>query len=325
MKRLGHILSWLFLVVCVPIFGTESALQQLKYIEINRSNLELNYEKTLKEIVQNESKLAELTKNQTLYQTKKQTENNTLATQIKQTYQLNTTNSSPTPFNQDEATKKKRLLIYQRYLLNYQLKKNPTLTAPQILNQQQITALTQKLATLKEQQQKQHQELENLNQKREQILARPDLNLSHPENLEKLLTTLKLTPKQNLSRKAAMRPFCIKKISPTEGIPEKFNNKNNGILITAPLRQEVRAIANGRVVFVNWLAGYGFLVIIDHGRGFISFYGRNRNLYTTTDSQVKAGEIIATVGDTGGYTTPALYFAIRYNQKPTNPVRWCKS
>jgi len=78
------------------------------------------------------------------------------------------------------------------------------------------------------------------------------------------------------------------------------------------------------VVLSKWLEGYGFLSIINHGNGYLSLYGRNQVLYKNVGDTVHAGGIIATVGKSGGYETPALYFALMYNAKPLNPVHWCQ-
>ncbi len=97
----------------------------------------------------------------------------------------------------------------------------------------------------------------------------------------------------------------------------------SGILIQAPLGQPVRAISNGHVVFAHWLRGYGLLLIIDHGHGYLTLYGRNQALYVKPGNWVKRGAVIATVGISGGYRKPALYFAIRHHSVALNPMRWC--
>lgn len=97
----------------------------------------------------------------------------------------------------------------------------------------------------------------------------------------------------------------------------------DGTLIVAPESTPVHAVASGKVVFAKWLAGYGFLMIIDHGNGYMTLYGRNHALYQEVGDQVNAGDVIASVGKSGGYDTPALYFSIRHDAKPLNPMRWC--
>ncbi|MFO7603825.1 MAG: peptidoglycan DD-metalloendopeptidase family protein [Gammaproteobacteria bacterium] len=99
----------------------------------------------------------------------------------------------------------------------------------------------------------------------------------------------------------------------------------NGVLITADEGKEVRAISHGRVAYADWLRGYGLLVIVDHGEGYMSLYGHNQSLFKETGDWVEAGEVIGSVGKSGGQQDAALYFEIRHKGKPQNPVKWCKS
>ncbi|THG71716.1 peptidase M23, partial [Pseudomonas sp. A-1] len=101
--------------------------------------------------------------------------------------------------------------------------------------------------------------------------------------------------------------------------------KWDGVLIGAAAGTRVRAIHDGRVVFADWLRGAGLLVIVDHGGGYLSLYGHNQTLLKAAGDLVKAGEAIATVGTSGGQDTPALYFAIRQQGQPSDPLRWCRA
>ncbi|RMD69945.1 MAG: peptidase M23, partial [Gammaproteobacteria bacterium] len=97
-----------------------------------------------------------------------------------------------------------------------------------------------------------------------------------------------------------------------------------GVLILAPEGQPVRAVARGRIVFADWLRGYGFLVIIDHGGNYMSLYGHNQRLVKKVGDFVEAGEVIAYVGKSGGRIRPGLYFEIRRRGKPVDPTRACR-
>lgn len=98
----------------------------------------------------------------------------------------------------------------------------------------------------------------------------------------------------------------------------------NGIEIAARKGSDVKAIHHGRVVFSDWLRGAGLLIIIDHGGGYMSLYGHNESLLYETGDWVKAGDAIATVGNSGGRSSASLYFEIRKNGSPTNPAGWCR-
>lgn len=101
--------------------------------------------------------------------------------------------------------------------------------------------------------------------------------------------------------------------------------KWDGVLIGASAGSQVHAVHSGRVVFADWLRGAGLLVILDHGNGYLSLYGHNQSLLKDAGDIVQAGEAIATVGTSGGQDTPALYFAIRQQGRPSDPAQWCRA
>ncbi|MFZ3203295.1 MAG: murein hydrolase activator EnvC [Pseudomonas sp.] len=101
--------------------------------------------------------------------------------------------------------------------------------------------------------------------------------------------------------------------------------KWDGVLIGASAGSQVRAVHGGRVVFADWLRGAGLLVILDHGNGYLSLYGHNQSLLKDAGDVVNAGDPIATVGTSGGQDTPALYFAIRQQGRPSDPAQWCRT
>jgi septal ring factor EnvC (AmiA/AmiB activator) len=98
--------------------------------------------------------------------------------------------------------------------------------------------------------------------------------------------------------------------------------KWNGVVLAAPRGREVRAIYHGRVVFSDWLAGLGLLVIVEHGEGYMTLYGYNETTMKNAGDWVAPGDVIATVGDSGGQARSALYFEIRRDTAPLNPREW---
>ena len=95
-----------------------------------------------------------------------------------------------------------------------------------------------------------------------------------------------------------------------------------GVFIRAPQGAEVHAVAAGRVAFADWLRGFGNLLIVDHGEGFLSVYGNNETLLAGLGERVDAGAVIATVGNTGGNAEAGLYFEMRFQGRPFDPLRW---
>ena len=95
-----------------------------------------------------------------------------------------------------------------------------------------------------------------------------------------------------------------------------------GLFIAARSGEEIRAVAAGRVVFADWLRGFGNLLIVDHGDGYMSLYGNGEALYKQVGELIRGGDAIATVGNSGGNTVSGLYFEMRHQGKPFDPMGW---
>lgn len=95
-----------------------------------------------------------------------------------------------------------------------------------------------------------------------------------------------------------------------------------GVFIRAGSGAEVKAVAPGRIVFADWLRGFGNLVIVDHGDGYLSVYGNNESLFKAVGQPVKSGEAIASVGNSGGNPETGLYFELRHLGQPLDPLKW---
>lgn len=95
-----------------------------------------------------------------------------------------------------------------------------------------------------------------------------------------------------------------------------------GVFIRAASGAEVKAVAPGRIVFADWLRGFGNLAIVDHGDGYLSVYGNNESLFKAVGQPVKSGEAIASVGNSGGNPETGLYFELRHLGQPLDPLKW---
>ncbi|MDD1623519.1 MAG: peptidoglycan DD-metalloendopeptidase family protein, partial [Methylococcaceae bacterium] len=98
----------------------------------------------------------------------------------------------------------------------------------------------------------------------------------------------------------------------------------DGVLIDANEGIEIKAVTRGKVVYAEWLRGYGLLTIIDHGQGYMSLYAFNQSLYKRIGDTVEAGDVIASVGQSGGRSQAGLYFGIRKKGVPIDPLEWCR-
>ncbi len=100
--------------------------------------------------------------------------------------------------------------------------------------------------------------------------------------------------------------------------------KLDGVLIAADEGTEIHSITDGKVVYADWMRGYGLIIIVDHGKGYMSLYAFNQSLYKKVGEVVNAGDVIASVGLSGGHDRASLYFGIRKKGKPVDPMEWCK-
>ncbi len=106
------------------------------------------------------------------------------------------------------------------------------------------------------------------------------------------------------------------------GSPREGGGTWRGLFIRASNGNEVKAIAGGRVVFSDWMRGFGNLLIIDHGNAYLSIYGNNESLLKQVGQAVRGGETVATVGNSGGNPDSGLYFELRHQGQPIDPMKW---
>ena len=104
------------------------------------------------------------------------------------------------------------------------------------------------------------------------------------------------------------------------GVKDRFLS---GVIIKSSNNTPVHSIYPGKVIFANWLRGFGLLVIVNHGNGYMSLYARNHALFSKVGDTVTPHDMIATIGNTGGFAGPSLYFEIRHNGIPVDPNLWC--
>ncbi len=118
---------------------------------------------------------------------------------------------------------------------------------------------------------------------------------------------------------------------PVQGtVAERFGSRRfettwDGAVINAREGADIHAVAAGRVVYADWLRGYGLMIIVDHGKGYMTLYAFNQSLRKSVGEHVRAGETLASVGRSGGRSQAALYFGIRKQGRPVDPMKWCRS
>jgi septal ring factor EnvC (AmiA/AmiB activator) len=157
---------------------------------------------------------------------------------------------------------------------------------------------------------------------------------SQARGLEKLIADLrKALARAPVAKQAPFEPLRGKLPWPVQqgkvlarfGQPRAGGSlKWQGMLIGTDRGARVRAPYGGRVVYSDWLPGMGLMVVLDHGGGYLSLYGHNDETFRKVGESVAAGDVIGSVGDTGGHSQPALYFEVRRGREPVNPEIWLK-
>lgn len=265
-----------------------------------------------------------------------------LASQLKSAYSLGQHDYSKLLLNQQDAGKLERVLSYYQYFNQARLKQlnalNQTITQLQLV----LTELAEKqqqLATTLQLLQQQQQQLAQAKSKQQQAVTSLQDTLKKQgrqldylrQNESSLQTTLEQLRK--LAEKARELTGLGKqkgKLSwPLSGsLIQRFGENrqgglsSRGILIQSREGESVKAIADGQVIYADWLKGYGWVIVLDHGAGFMSLYGHNQNLLKQPGARISAGEIIAQAGMSGGQASAGLYFEIRDKGEAVNPLQW---
>ena len=271
-----------------------------------------------------------------------------LSEQIRSAYSMGHQQNIKMLLNQQDPAQAGRTQAYFNYLnrarqqqidtflATFELKKQTEATLKQTLKTQNQLLQTQKEKKRERQKQRFQRkkllaELSKKIKNQESTLSSLESSRGRIENLLKslgeLLADIPTSPSENqpfLSLKGKL-PWPAKgRFINNFGQSKNYGDlKWNGILIKTELGTPVRVISHGRVAFADWLQGFGFITIVDHGDGYMSLYGHNESLFKQMGDWVQAGEVIATAGDSGGQPVSGVYFEIRSRGKPVNPSKWC--
>ncbi|RME33981.1 MAG: peptidase M23 [Gammaproteobacteria bacterium] len=266
-----------------------------------------------------------------------------LAAQLRAAYALGGQDTLRLVLNQRDPAALGRNLIYHEYLVRHRTERTRALLAELEELQQVERALqleSEDLRRLESEQQRQLEAIDKARGARKAIIARLEQGLQDKgkrlallqrdeERLNQLIGQLRQAargapPARPFGKLRGRLPWPARgKVVRSFGSRRKDGTLRwQGMLISVPPGEPVRAVADGRVVFADWFRNLGQLVIIDHGDGYMSLYGHNQALFTRAGERVKGGEVIAESGDSGVSETPGLYFEIRHKGRPANPARW---
>ncbi len=319
---------------------------ELKSLEQNISELrrklrELNTERSRHQQQQKDLDRQVLNLNTKLTQLKQQ-----LAQHLRTSYSTGQHQALKLLLNQDNPAELGRTLTYYRYLTEAQLN---TVAATEQTRAElgqaadKLQHTQQQLQTVEDEVRQQQQALQAQRNERKQVISQLNADIKDKDqqlaklqadekHLLQLMEEIRRRPGRYIPDGVSLGKLQGKLAWPAKGkISHRFGSprlqgkrKWQGVMIDAKLGSDVNSIAAGKVVFADWIRGYGLMLIVDHGHDYMSVYAHNESLYKKTGDLVAAGEIIASVGNSGGQHDDGLYFELRHKGSPIDPAKWCR-
>ncbi|WP_330926001.1 murein hydrolase activator EnvC family protein [Candidatus Sororendozoicomonas aggregata] len=292
-------------------------------------------------IKEGEQSITALKQRQTFLQQQKQAEKKRIAKSLRSMYLISGEDRIKLFLNQEDPEQISRQMVYLEYLQEAQLaalQRFEAILTEAKTNQQQQEALGKSLTQKKQQLELRQKKLVAQRRNRETLLKRLSAERSQGqdrlvdlEEQQKALETALASLKSRGSGSGIPFSKMKGKLSwPVKGtMLSGYNDLRSdtglrwkGLLISAPVGEPITAVNDGRVIFADWLRGYGLLAIVDHGNDYLTLYAHNASLLKEEGEVVLAGEPLARVGSTGGQSQPSLYFEIRHKGIPIDPSQW---
>ncbi len=328
------------------LFGKEQqVLKQLDLeIQSNRRDLRMFQQQAL----QQQQQIVELEQNQQKILAELGLEKHQLAKQLRQAWLLGRGNQLKLLLNQDDLSQGSRMMTYYRYFNQSRLSLISEFDQQlDILeeNYRQLQIAEQLLLSLQADAEAILISLESKRQQRQKSISELDQQIEAKssqlvelkqdrKDLETLLARLQDLLGDipvDLGAELSLQTVKGQLATPLEGrVRYRFGDLRSGDIrwkgwfFETSTGTDVRSIANGRIAYADWLRGYGLLMIIDHGDGFMSLYSYNESLFKSVGEWVGNGEIIAQSGPASGTSYDGLYFELRHEGKALNPQSWFK-
>ncbi|ERP89860.1 hypothetical protein Q670_14790 [Alcanivorax sp. P2S70] len=323
------------------------ALQaELREADLRISRLSKERRQLERKVSESQQRLDALRADQARLARDKQSQLAWLAKTVRASYQTGRQERLKLLLNQEQPDQIARLMRYQEYYQRARAERVQTLSR-ELSDLQAISVrVNQARSALLDQRsdvQRHAQKLQQAQTARQQTLATLNQSLkerggsidrlkSDQNRLEKLLADMQRSL-DDIPAEIGGKPFGKlngKLPWPVEGrIATSYNSRREGalrwqgVILSAPAGTPIRAIHPGRVVYADWLRGYGLLTIVDHGDGYLTLYGHNQSLLREVGEWVATGDPLALAGNTGSNQGSGLYFEIRHRGKAQNPARWC--
>lgn len=319
--------------------------KELERAEVNIAKTVKALNKTEVALVNNTEQRKSLNQQQKTVQTQLNQQQQGLAKLIKSAYMTGNYDFAKMLLNQQDAANFERTITYYQYLNQERRAKIDEFRAL-VTELKQVTSKLetkqQELIELQSEQKAQQTLLTQQQAGRESTLSAIRSAIESDEakveilqqNEKSLLQALakaqRESEKQNISLDG-LTQIKGKLLMPAKGELRKMFGrirqgqvKWKGIIIYGKVGSPIVAVHQGKVLYADWLRGFGLVTVLDHGDGFMSLYGHNQALLKQAGESVEAGETIALLGQSGGQTKPNLYFEIRHKGQPINPTSWLK-
>lgn len=318
---------------------------RLRKIDLDLQQANLEFRALEKQRIDHLNELESLERKREVYLSSLDQRLGLLADQIRSAYRTGRHSRMKLVLNQDDPVRFGRMLAYYDYMNRAQAVKISGLKEELTTLGRMQQSIDLELARIREVQSEQHTVLAQLTRQREKrriLLAQLSGQIDSEESrlqelernqrdletlLERLTNVLADIP-ADLGRQTGIAGQKGQVPMPISGpVKNAFGQRRagglrwQGWLIGAETGTDVRAVAYGRVAFADWLRGYGLLIIIDHGHGYLSLYGHNESMLRDAGAWVEAGEVIGVVGDNPG-SGQGLYFELRKNGKAVDPAAW---
>ncbi|MDC2889468.1 peptidoglycan DD-metalloendopeptidase family protein [Psychrosphaera sp. 1_MG-2023] len=318
---------------------------QFQAAELKVAELALNLAQTERQISATQTKIRNLDKEQSELLKQKKLQQKVLGELIKTAYLSGKHDYTKLLLNQDDPAQLERLITYYRKINDArvaQLDEIQAVFTRLTEVEEQLIAQKEQLAISKADQLNDKKQLLSSQMERKAALNKLRSNIkTDKQKLEQLqldqerLTNAIARAKRNAERdpENLIGLYNLKRKLkwPTRGrLVRKFGQRRSGalrwkgVVIDGNLGNRVNVIADGIVLYADWLKGFGWVAVVDHGKGYMSLYGHNQALLKQAGDYVEQNEPIALVGQSGGQQSAGLYFEIRYKGETVNPARWCR-
>jgi len=325
----------------------DTEMEALADIERELGQLSRQLRQTREDLDDNRDRLEEKQAREQELEAALSAEEQELSAQLRSAHRMGRRSRLRLLLNQDEPQRFARILAYHSYL-----------TRSRVESIERVSENLRSLSAVQRDIEERQQELERLEASQARDLERQEAaQVERAEAVEKLekRITERRSELEDLEISAAELEHLLEELAtvladippemesppfaelrgqldmPVDGrVAASFGDRRggdldwNGWLIRASAGEDVKAVGHGRVVFSDWLRGYGLVLIIDHGDDFLSLYAHNDSLLNDVGDWVRTGQSIATVGNSGGEEQAGLYFELRRGGRPVDPANWLR-